>query len=331
MMDSRPKGGGGMSQADVEMRPFELLSVVCTLGGVECPLLDRDRVGQLIETLRAPACRLRLVTPADDVPHYTTRTPDDWKMIEPQEVLNRKRDLDILQKLGLTPGAVVRSRYAFEWLFRQVETLLGVCAYDTPGWEGCPHAREGVYEGVREKGAAAVVSIPDKQEIARRKAEAAREIREADHLYIQPHILMCICCDYNGSAGGRPRAMDEVYELRQKMEQEPDIDVTLVEGDLCMVCGSCDGFDTEACRCVHAGGLIRNFKKNLDAFQRLGLMPGATLTAREAYALIFERIPSTRLVCGYGDGKVTALAWSICGGPEGHPGYERTRAAPFIP
>ena len=47
--------------------------------------------------------------------------------------------------------------------------------------------------------------------------------------------------------------------------------------------------------------------------------------AREALDLILERIPSTRGVCGYGDGIVRSEEWRICGGPEGNSGYVRTR------
>jgi hypothetical protein len=54
-------------------------------------------------------------------------------------------------------------------------------------------------------------------------------------------------------------------------------------------------------------------------------MPGATMNARELFALLFERIHSTRQVCGYGDGVVTAEEWRICGDPQGEPGYEKTR------
>ena len=330
MSDDAMIGKGGMSNVDLEMRPHELLSVVCTLGGQSCPLVTADRARELIQKLRTPSCRIRLITDADAVPHYQERTPEDWRGIEPADVLNRKRDLDVLQKLGLAPGSTLRARYAVEWLFKKISTLVNVCCWDTPGWEGCSLARNGAYERVRDAGAGAVVSIPDAAEVAQRNAVAAREIEETDHLYVQAHILMCICCDYNGGQGGSPRKMDELYELRTKMIENPDIPVTLVDDGLCMACGSCDGYDVPSCRCVHQGGLIRNFKKNLDVLQRLGLMPGDTLKARDFYRLLFEKIPSTKLVCSFGDGVVTSHEWTICGGPEGHPGYERTRENPFI-
>jgi len=322
---------GGMNEADIEMRPFELLSVVCERGGVTCPLVAADRVRELSAALRHPACRIKFVTNADQVPFYRDRTAADWASIDPEDVFNRKRDLDVLQKLGLAPGSVSRSRFVFEWLFIKIQTLVGLCAYDTANWTGCEHARSGAYERVQETGTRAIVDVIDADEAARRKKIAAEEIAAADHLYIQPHILMCICCRYDGgNHDNGPDHTDEAYELRKKMKSNPDIPVTLVDDGLCMICGSCDGFDRETCRCVHTGGLIRNFKKNLDVLQRLGLMPGATMPARELYKLIFERIPSTRLIAAYGDGVVTSHEWGICGDPEGNPAYERTRDKPFI-
>ena len=49
------------------------------------------------------------------------------------------------------------------------------------------------------------------------------------------------------------------------------------------------------------------------------------MDARELVDLLFERIASTREICGYEDGIVRAQEWTICGGPEGNPGYVATR------
>jgi len=42
-------------------------------------------------------------------------------------------------------------------------------------------------------------------------------------------------------------------------------------------------------------------------------------------AMLFERIPSTRDICTYGDGIVRSEEWRICGTPDGAPGYVATR------
>jgi len=92
-------------------------------------------------------------------------------------------------------------------------------------------------------------------------------------------------------------------------------------------------------------------KKDLDVLQKLGLeygdleygdtLParklyedleyGDTLPARKLYELLYERIPSTRDVCGYGDGQERAFEWRICGDPEGQESYRKARAAKLGP
>ena len=54
-------------------------------------------------------------------------------------------------------------------------------------------------------------------------------------------------------------------------------------------------------------------------------MPGNTIKAREMFDLLFDRIPSTRGICAYGDGVTTCNEWAICSDPDGHSGYEATR------
>jgi len=77
-------------------------------------------------------------------------------------------------------------------------------------------------------------------------------------------------------------------------------------------------------------------KKDLDVLQKLGLEYGDleygdTLPARKLYELLYERIPSTRDVCGYGDGQERAFEWRICGDPEGQESYRKARAAKLGP
>jgi len=72
---------------------------------------------------------------------------------------------------------------------------------------------------------------------------------------------------------------------------------------------------------------LRDQKKDLDVLQKLGLKYGDTMPARRLYQLLHARIPSTRDVCGYGDGEVRAPEWSICGGVQRDEAYQRARAA----
>ena len=45
------------------------------------------------------------------------------------------------------------------------------------------------------------------------------------------------------------------------------------------------------------------------------------------YQLLFERIPSTRDICGYGDSETRAPEWSICSGAEKDDAHQQARAA----
>jgi hypothetical protein len=95
-----------------------------------------------------------------------------------------------------------------------------------------------------------------------------------------------------------------------------------------MICPPCASYDPASKLCL--GGLsmaLRDQKKDLDVLQKLGLKYGDTLPARKLYRLVFERIPSIRDICAYGDGEVRAPEWSICGSSQGNPPYQKARAA----
>jgi hypothetical protein len=320
----------GLCRPALSIRAHQLLSAVCIRGGLACPLMPHEEARAFLERIgRNPTVAIRLLSDADEVPHHTVRwvtgadAPQPGAAV-PAEVFNRKRDLDVLQRLGLLPGDTRRARYLYELLFERIGTPDGLCAYDTPGWEGCPHAGSGVYERVREQGWRGIVHARTREEMDESRRLGAQRIVERDRLFIRPHHLMCVACWYAGGEGKGLRPNDTIGEIHERLQREPTVPITLVEGT-CDVCDCCDGFDPETTRCVHPGGLIRDYKKDLDVFQKLGLAPGATLPADELVRLMFERIASTREICGYGDGIVRAEEWRICGGAEGNPGYVKSR------
>jgi len=315
----------GLCRAEITIQARQLLGLVCRQGGADCPLISAEEAAPILERLASdPTVTVRLCSDADCIPHYTHMTAADYEAMDPVDVLNRKRDLDVLQKLGLCIGDTRRSRYLVELLFEHIQTPWGICAYDTPGWEGCELATSGAYEAVRAAGWREIVYCRSDQERAEFRAGNALAIAQGDRIFIRPHHLMCMCCWYRGGEAEGLRPNDTLAEILQRMQAEPDVPITLVEGQ-CEACDCCDGFHPDTGRCVHGGGLIRDFKKDLDCFQVLGLMPGATLPARELMDLIFARIGSTTEICGYGDGVATANEWSVCGGPGGNSGYAKTR------
>ena len=310
----------------IEMPARQLLGTVCVLGGADCPLFKkREYALAILECVKAdPAIRIRLTSDADRIPHYSTLAPEDYAKLDTQGVLNRKRDLEVLQRLGLTAGDTRRSRSLYELLLTRIETPDGICAYDTPGWEGCALARSGAYESVRAKGWKEIVFDRTAEDKAEARRLSVQRVRTDPVLRIRPHHLMCMSCWVGGSGGEGERGNDTLDEVYKRICADPDVQIMLVEAN-CEACHCCDGFHPDSTRCVHACGLIRDYKKDLDVFQKLGLMPGATMNARELLMLIYDRIPSTTDVCGYGTGEVTAYEWRVCGGPTGNQGYLKAR------
>jgi hypothetical protein len=305
--------------------PGQLLGTVCTLGGVQCPLIWPEEAWRILGLVKDdPTVAIRLATPVDELPHYTMLTPEDEAALQ-ASALDRKRDLDVLQRLGLMPGDTRRARWLYELLFQRIPTPDGICAHDTPGWEGCPLAKSGAYEAIRAQGAHAVVYRAPRDAKDAARVLSARRIAHDPVLAIRAHHVMCMACWYAGGEGPlSQRPEDTIWELWQRLRREPDVLLALVEG-CCEVCYCCDGYHPPTTRCVHGGGLIRDYKKDLDVLQKLGLQPGATLPAREFLELLFARIRSTTEICGYGDGVTRSDEWFVCGGPQGSPGYEKTR------
>lgn len=319
-MTDRPTDG--ICNPEVTLAARQLLSLVCVHGGAACPMIDADRAQQVLARMAEdPTLSMRLCSNADELPHYSAVID---RPAESEDAIHRKRDLDVLQRLGLCPGDTRRSRYLIELLFERIETPDGICAFDTPGWEGCELARSGAYESVREGGWKEIVHARSAEEMACYRERNVRAIEEGDRIFMRPHHLMCMSCWYNGGTATGLRGNDTLAEILHRIQREPDVPVTLIEGP-CQACDCCDGLDPATGRCVHACGLIRDYKKDLDCFQRMGLMPGATLPARELLDLLFERVESTTDICGCGTGVETATEWRVCGGPDGNAGYLATR------
>jgi hypothetical protein len=315
----------GLCNPAITMRPCHLLSTVCILGGAKCPLIEEGKAKMITDRLKVdPTTAIRLSTDVDEIPRYTLLRIEDHASPDTTDIFNRKRDLDVLQRLGLAPGDTRRARYLYELLFSRINTTLNICSYNTPGWKGCELAHSGAYEKIHAKGWQAIVYQRSKAEMADFRQRNENDIKTADRLYVRPHHLMCFSCWYDGGKGQTPRSNDTLFEIWQRIKSNPEIPVTLVEST-CMACDCCDGFHPQNGRCVHSCGLIRDYKKDLDVFQKMGLMPGSTMKAKEVFALLFEKVTSTREICGYGDGIVRSEEWRICSDPNGNPGYARTR------
>ena len=247
------------------------------------------------------------------------------------ELFNAKRDLDVLQKLGLVPGCVRPAIDVFERLLKNIATCQGICGYEavtSETWRGCSRAASGAYEKGHARGLDAVITPRDDAEKARAKETSVAAIYQAQTLRIRPHHLMCMSCFYGARLEKiAPIEEDNLFEAIDAIHKNPDIPVTLVAG-CCMICPPCSRYDPETNLCVGGRSMaLRDQKKDLDVLQKLGLKYGDTLPARKLYQQLFDKIPSTRDICGYGDGEKRAPEWSVCGTPEGSEAYRKARAA----
>jgi hypothetical protein len=246
---------------------------------------------------------------------------------------NDRRDLHVLQRMGLCPGDTRPAVTLFERLLAAVDAE---SVRDMECEDIAPSARwprgGGIAEGFgkgRQLGLRAILSWQTEDEMKRVKETSAAITLEADHLKIRPHHLMCMSCFY-GRARDRgeplqPIEPDNLYEAIAAIHRNPEIPITLIAGP-CMICPPCHHLHPETNLCIGGVGMgLRDQKKDLDVLKRLDLRYGDTLSARELYARLYAAIASTTEICGSRAGIATAPEWRVCGGPDGDPCYVRAR------
>ncbi len=314
----------------LEVRPYQLMCIVCRIGEGRAEDLGDARLNEILAAVRRDRkIPIRLRCNCDTV--YRYQNPGAEENTPEGELFNAKRDLDVIQKLGLVPGDARPAVDMFERLLLNVSTATGICGYETvtgDAWRGCARAASGNYEKGHALGIKAILPPRDAEEKAQFKKASAEAVYQAKTLQIRPHHLMCMSCFYGARMENlAPIKEDNLFEAIDVIQKNPDVPVTLVAG-CCMICPPCSHYEPETNLCLGGRSMaLRDQKKDLDVLQKLGLAYGDTLPARKLYELLYERIPSTRDVCGYGDGEVRAPEWSICGDPEGKETYTKARAA----
>lgn len=327
------------------VRPHHLLCAVCVRGGCETPPCGKQALQELLDRVwENPYMPLRIVPDLEVThPHYrdvfeqrgAAPLPDRFEQRFADHVA-RRRDLEVCRRLHIAQEAVIPAMWVYRMLFSRVPTVADICGEAAPPsdeWPSCPHAQAGFYEKIaageepenpdpdqpekstREWG---MMRARSRSEMDRVKAEAARSIAEADHLYIRAQHLMCILCAHHHE---EPIVADMLVELRYRMEQEPDIPVTITEG-CCMVCDNCAVYDPAQNICYSFQ--IENQLRDLGILRRLGLVPGATLPAGELYQLVYDRIESVADTCTSGDDPKPAPFWPNCSSAQ-KPHYEQAR------
>lgn len=302
----------------VRVRPYQLACLICRAGSdAPAPADDRscgatDRIAHLGQLIREhPDTPLMLCANIGDA--YGWQDPGHDEDTPEGVDFNRKRDLDILQRLDMAPGWVLPARVLIKRMLLCLPTVAGVCGYDTvtgPGWEGCAKAHSGDYERGVAKGFAPHLPPRPADEMAADKQRSMAAVEQAEVVRIRPHILVCAVCQYGG--GTRPPyPEDNLPELLQIILAGRDVQVELVPGADWDMCAPCPHRSVEG-HCVTgrvSGAGAYNEMKDLEVMQATGLHYGDVLSAREAYRLIFARIPTADGVCALT--KVDAPLYSI--------------------
>ncbi len=139
---------------------------------------------------------------------------------------------------------------------------------------------------------------------------------------------MCMSCFYGGRTEKlAPIQEDNLFEVIDVVQKNPDIPVTLVRG-MCMICPPCAHHDPKSTFCLSGKSMaLRDQKKELDVLQKLELKYGDTLPARKLFALLLQRMASTRDSCPWADGKEPAPEWRTIGDPAGREEYRKAHTA----
>ena len=314
----------------VQVRPYQLMCIVCRLGSEGGdPYAHEDRLDEILSAVREDRnLPVALCCNVDTV--YSYQNPGRDYDTPEGELFNDKRDLDVIHALGLVPGSTRPALEMFNRLFRDIPTCRGICGYDevtSEEWRGCPLAHSGNYERGHALGVGAVIPPREPAEKARVKEQSCEEMYAGDLLEIRPHHLMCMSCFHGGRDTIEPILEDNLFEAIDIIQKDPEIPVKFVPGP-CMICPPCGKYQASTNWCIGGiGSGLRDQKKDLDVLQLLGMTFGDVLPAREAYQRLYDKVHSTRQICGFNDGIVRGPEWTICGGPEGAPNYAKARAA----
>jgi hypothetical protein len=305
------------------VRPYQLLCAICSLGGS----LPQDARVEPVARLKAavrenPDLPITLVCNAGDL--FAWQDPGTAQDTPEGEDYNRKRDLDILQRMNWTPGLTLPARIFLRSLFpltrrpTPIPTAAGICGYGScdQGWEGCPKTHSGDYEKGLAMGPDALIAPRTETKMAAEKVTSLRVMQNTDEIRIRPHLLLCAVCQYGGGIKP-PFKPDNLPEFLQMiLNGKLDIPIRLVRQADWMMCGPCPHRvpGLNACANLQGGGGLSNEKRDLDVLQRLGLHYGCVMKAGDLYRLIFERIASSMETCPREGNPSTSPWWDrSCG------------------
>ena len=286
------------AQTPLKVRPYQLLCTICSLGEEgKDPVKQYERCAPIRDLLRKnPDAPVTMTCPAG--PLYSYQDAGIEADTPESEEFNRKRDLDVLQIIGLSPGTTLPARAFFKTALMGISSVSDICTYDTvtsEAWKGCPKSASGNYERGCAKGIDALISPRAEAEMAQEKKKSIEALNSASVVTVRPHILVCAVCQYGG--GTRPPFKpDNLPELMDIIiNRNPDLLIKMAPGADWMMCAPCPNRNTALSTCTHVwgNGELDSQLRDLNLLQQIGLQYGSTMKARDLYRLIFERLAVT--------------------------------------
>ncbi|MCM8817624.1 MAG: DUF1284 domain-containing protein [Candidatus Omnitrophica bacterium] len=311
------------------LRPSQVLCLICGLGKKPSGLEDPQLL-KILETIeKNPDIPVTLCCNAGDIFSFQNTG-------ERQPFIERKRDLDILQKIDLVPGITLPARILVIRILNKIKSLKGICIID--GKPACQDAEKRYYEKSRKLQLSLIVQycneysksylaqraknqgiriiIPPRtvDDLEKSKRDSLQAMYEAKYrgIRVRPHLFLCSVCQF-GSEVKPTQAYDNLPELLQLVIKEKDVKITLVEGADWMMCAPCPSWTKEN-YCVHSLGKcgLSNQLRDMRVLQKLGIDYGTTIEARRLYKMILDKIPSTLEICRF-DNPSNSLWHSGCG------------------
>jgi hypothetical protein len=350
-MRSGPKANeSGLDQglkSGIVLRPYQLLCAICTIG--EKKMYDDNF--KINSIRKNPDIPVTLHCNAGDTFAYQDPGPADDTHGNAE--FNRKRDLEILQRLDLPPGITLPARIILHRIWDRIESVSGICDGEVVTSNvniGCPKANSGFYEKGRE--ISLLYAVPDcgsqlifseadlpqaryallvprtKEERAEAKSRSLETMYRAEVISVRPHILMCAVCQYGGGIRP-PLETDNLPEMLQLILKNRNSKILIAEAADWMMCAPCPSMNKfNACVNIKGHGGLSNQLRDVRVLQKLGLNYGDIINAQELYRIILKHIPSSSAICGsISKGVREPSVWDDgCGHlSEGSPDYVKGR------
>lgn len=321
----------------MDIRPYQMICLICRLGKKDhTPYYFEEELDRLQNAIKADLNQ-PLALRCNVESTFSFQNPGKELDTPEGDLFNLRRDITILQRLGLTPGGVYPALDLLRLFNDEIKECKDICGAPTCAaeqWKGCRFARSGNYERGLKDVVHKLTAIRDEEELIACKQKTAPEMYQHEILEIRPHHLLCMTCFAEGKSieDLQPIPEDHLYEAMEIGQKNPDIPIKLVAGP-CMICAPCFGWDPCSRTCSAAFGMgLRDQKKDLDTLRMLGLEYGDILSAAELYNLIFDRIDNLTAICGFTTARRTGPAWTICSGennPDGRKSFMEAKVCGF--